>query len=338
MFKEAVLWKELEEKGALCCLCAHRCIIPPEGYGKCGMRKNIDGILFTFAYGKVIAEHVDPIEKKPLYHFLPGSNTYSIATLGCNLKCSFCQNWSISQVRAIEKDDIDGKEMSPAEIVRKAKETFCYNISYTYTEPTVFFEYAYDIAKIAHENGIKNSFITNGFMTKEALEAISPYLDAANVDLKFFKDSTYKKMCEGSLGPVLETIRRMKEAGIWIEVTTLIIPGENDSDEELRDIARFLAGIDVNIPWHLSRFHPNYKEKKIAFTPSESIKKAMAIGKKEGLLYVYPGNTEFSADTVCPGCGRTLIERQGFHSSVTGHFDERGQCKMCEIRISGVWE
>lgn len=336
MQKDAILWEKVDNGKIHCYLCSHNCVIDDDRYGICGMRQNTGGKLYTYAYGNVIAAHVDPIEKKPLYHFLPGTSAYSIATIGCNFKCPFCQNWTISQLTA-ETTDARGRDLSPEEIVREAERNNCASIAYTYTEPTVFFEYALDTAKKAKERGLHNSFVTNGYMTKDALDEISPYLDAANVDLKFFRDSSYKQICKARLDPVKENIAYMKEQGIWIEVTTLILPGKNDSFEELSDIATFLAGLDKNIPWHISRFHPNYQYTDSKPTPSDTIKRAMDIGIEAGLKYIYPGNVHLRGDTVCPSCGIDLIERAGFYADITDNFLESGECRSCGTKIAGVW-
>ena len=336
MRKKAMLWEKLEGNKVHCYLCAHHCRIAEDRFGFCGMRKNIKGELYTYAYGSVIANHVDPIEKKPLYHFLPGTYAYSIATIGCNFHCPFCQNWTISQ--ASERDGaLEGYELKPEEVVAEALKNDCSSISYTYTEPTVFFEYAYDTAKLAKEKGLCNNFVTNGYMTKEAIDEIRPYLDAANVDLKFFKDESYRKICKGSLEPVLDSIRNMKSAGIWVEATTLVIPGENDSDEELEGIAAFLAETSKEIPWHISRFHPDYKYTGGAPTPLETMERAMEIGKKAGLKYVYLGNVLAGSETFCPDCGTPLIERGGFTAAILNDFSD-GKCGKCGAKIEGVWK
>ncbi|MFH1552024.1 MAG: AmmeMemoRadiSam system radical SAM enzyme [Candidatus Omnitrophota bacterium] len=327
----------MEGKKVHCFLCAHHCKISEDGFGFCGMRQNVKGQLYTHAYGKVIASHVDPIEKKPLYHFLPGTYAYSIATVGCNFRCPFCQNWSISQV-AVKNQEAEGYELQPEDVVAEALGNNCSSISYTYTEPTIFFEYAYDTAKLAKDKGLYNNFVTNGYMTKEAITEISPYLDAANIDLKFFKDDSYRRVCKGSLQPVLDSIENMKKAGIWVEVTTLIVPGENDSDEELRGIAAFLAKTGKEIPWHISRFHPDYKYTDFSPTPIETMERAMEIGAEEGLKYVYLGNVSTRAETICPGCGNILIEREGFEANVSRKVFEDGKCTSCGTCIEGVWK
>jgi pyruvate formate lyase activating enzyme len=290
MKKEAMLWEKGENTEVNCRLCAHRCSIKSDRFGICGVRKNEEGTLNTFAYGNPIAMHTDPIEKKPLYHFMPGSLAFSIATIGCNFKCEFCQNWRISQTRFSDGEVRESQAVLPEMIVNAAQNNGCQSIAYTYTEPTIFFEYAYDTARLAREKGIKNVFVTNGFMTGEALEKISPYLDAANVDLKSFSDSYYKRTCGGRLQPVLDSISKMHELGVWVEVTTLIVPGDNDSPEELDSIAGFISGVSTEIPWHISRFHPDYQYTGVKATPLETLSKAEETGKKHGLKFIHKGN------------------------------------------------
>ena len=334
MIKDALLWALLEADKVSCFLCAHRCLIAPGKFGVCGVRENQGGKLMTHVYGEVIAAHVDPIEKKPFYHFLPGSTSLSIATAGCNFKCSFCQNWQISQASKGPGRDVSGEKLSPEEIVQAAKSHGCRSISYTYTEPTIFFEYALDTARLAKAAGLYNNFVTNGYMTAEALEAFHPNLDAANVDLKAFKDETYKKVCGARLEPVLDSIKRMRKLKIWVEVTTLVVPGLNDGEDELRDIARFLAGVDPDIPWHISRFHPDYNYTDARPTPVETLRKALAIGKAEGLKYVYVGNVMGEGeDTICPKCGKVLIRRRGF--SVGRNEIKDARCPSCLGPVPG---
>jgi pyruvate formate lyase activating enzyme len=286
-------------------------------------------------YDKVISAHVDPIEKKPLFHFLPGSTSFSIATVGCNFRCLHCQNYEISQMPKDQKR-IGGSSMPPDNIVAAAHQNGCESISYTYTEPTIFFELAYDTAKLAHEKGIKNVFVTNGYMTEEALLMIRPYLDAANVDLKFFNERTHKRVCGASRDPVLETIRRMKELGIWVEVTTLVIPTKNDSDEELEQIARFIKGVGVDIPWHVSAFHPTYKMLDLPRTPAATLDRARKIGLDAGLRYVYTGNIpgDEGEHTICYHCKAVLIHRRGYEIVANSIRDSR--CPDCGAVIDGV--
>ncbi len=335
--KEALLYEKLENKLVHCYLCAHHCKIAAYGekFGFCGVRQNINGVLYTHVYARPCAMHVDPIEKKPLYHFSPGSSAFSIATIGCNFRCGFCQNWDISQESVRDGAYLGEREVLPQEIVETAIKNKCKSISYTYTEPTIFFEYAFDTAKLAKQKGLYNNFVTNGYMTAEALEMIKPYLDAANVDLKFFKDSSYKKICAASLKPVLDSIKLMHDLDIWVEVTTLVVPGENDSQEELRDIAGFIASVDKNIPWHVSRFHPDYQFTDRQPTPEATLKKAQEIGKESGLTYIYVGNViGFGNDTFCPNCKKLLIKRELF--SILEYNIKHGKCAFCNTAIPGV--
>lgn len=337
MKKEALLYEKLENKLVHCYLCNHHCRIGEQRFGFCGVRQNINGILYTYVYGEVIASHIDPIEKKPLYHFLPGSFSLSIATFGCNFHCGFCQNWEISQTSIRDSAHLGSQEFPPEEIVKAALKNRCQSISYTYTEPTIFFEYALDTAKLAKEKNLYNNFVTNGYMTEEAIQMIRPHLDAANVDLKFFKDSSYRNICKSSLEPVLNSIRLMHELGIWVEVTTLVVPGENDSEEELSDIAKFIASIDKNIPWHISRFHPDYKFTDHEATPQPTLKKAQDIGKKCGLNYIYIGNVVgFGNDTYCHSCKKLLVSREGF--SISNYNIKEGKCIYCNTIIPGTFE
>ena len=330
--KETYLYEPLEGNKVKCKTCNHFCIIKDGGKGRCGVRVNEGGKLYTLVYGKLIAENIDPIEKKPFYHFLPQSFALSIATVGCNFSCPFCQNYEISQVW----DGIVGIDEKPESVVKKAISYKCESISYTYTEPTVFFEFAYDTAKIAKENGLKNNFVTNGYMSKEALEMISPYLDAANVDLKG-DEEFYRNLCKAKREPVIENIKKMKELGIWVEVTTLIIPEYNDSEETIRNIARTIKEIDPSIPWHISRFFPHFKMRNHYPTPVEKIKRAREIGFEEGLKYVYTGNIpgDEGENTYCPSCKRVLIRRFGYNILENNIID--GKCKFCGEKIDGVF-
>ncbi len=334
--KEALLYEKLDNESVHCYLCAHQCKIAEQKFGFCGVRQNINGILYTHVYAQPCAMHVDPIEKKPLYHFLPGSSAFSIATIGCNFRCGFCQNWEISQARIKDGVSLNDAEVLPEEIVGVALENNCRSISYTYTEPTVFFEYAYETAKLAKAKGLYNNFVTNGYMSRECLEMLKPYLDAANVDLKFFQDSSYRKICGASLKPVLDSIKLMKELGIWVEVTTLVVTGENDSEEELGGIAKFLADLDKNIPWHISRFHPDYKFTNRVATAETTLKKTQEIGEKAGLTYIYVGNVwGWGNDTHCHNCKKLLIKREVF--SVLEYNIKQGKCAFCNTVIPGFF-
>jgi pyruvate formate lyase activating enzyme len=310
---EAILYRKADGSVVNCCLCSHRCRIAEGKRGFCRVRENRHGMLYSLVYGRLVAAHLDPIEKKPLYHFLPGTRSYSIATPGCNFRCPFCQNWQISQIDAAPAFESLGYA-DPADIVRSAVEARAASMSYTYTEPTIFMEYALDCARLARQEGLKNVFVTNGYQSPEAVEAMRGLIDAANVDLKAFADGFYRSQCQGKLQPVLDSIANMHKAGIHVEVTTLLIPGANDSEQELRGAARFLAGISPDMPWHISRFHPDYLETDRPPTSLESMLLAERVGREAGLNYVYLGNvlTEDGQNTRCPGCGRLLIQRVGF--------------------------
>ncbi len=333
--KPAMLYDKQGDGTVKCRLCAHGCRIRPGKLGICMVRENVDGALFSHAYNRVVSYNADPIEKKPLYHVLPGSSAFSVATLGCNFRCDFCQNWQISQIDEEISSRRLGYPMTPREIVDAARAEGCRSIAYTYTEPTIFFEYAYDTARIAHEEGLLNVFVTNGFMTRDALETIRPYLDACNVDLKSFRNEFYRRQCGGRLEPVLSSLPARRELGIWVEVTTLVIPGQNDSDEELDDIARFIGETDVNIPWHISRFHPDYKSTRSVPTPPATLEAAKACGEAHGLKYIYIGNVAGTGNTRCSSCGEILVHRSGWSHSL-GNVSEGG-CGKCGEPIPGIW-
>jgi len=333
--KEAMLYERLEREKVRCNLCGHRCIISSSKKGICGVRENRGGTLYTLVYGKAVAVHVDPIEKKPLFNFYPGSRSLSIATVGCNFRCLHCQNYDISQMPR-EQGQIVGNDLEPDEVVSAAKRYGCKSISYTYTEPTIFFEYAYDTAKIANHEGIKNIFVTNGYMTHEALEMISPYLDAANVDLKSFNDEHYRKVCGARLEPVLDALKDMKRMGIWVEVTTLLIPTVNDSEDELRGIADFILLLGPETPWHISAFYPTYKMADLPRTSANLIRKGREIGLQAGLRYVYSGNIpgDEGESTFCHNCGKVVIQRWGYQILENHIKDSR--CAHCGTKIDGI--
>jgi pyruvate formate lyase activating enzyme len=334
--KEAMLFERLDDKKVQCNLCHHRCIIKEGSYGICGVRQNIGGTLFSLVYDKIILAHVDPIEKKPLFQFYPGSKAYSIATVGCNFTCKHCQNADISQFTREKKGHIIGDTISPEDIVRDAERSGCTSIAYTYTEPTVFFELCFDTAILAHTKGIKNVFVSNGYMTPEALKKISPYLDGINIDLKAFTEEFYKKICGARLEPVLSTIKLAKDLGIWVEVTTLVIPTLNDSASELKQIAEFIKGVTPDIPWHISQFYPTYQLTKLPRTPVETLHLARETGIQAGLHYVYEGNIpgRGNENTYCYQCGGLLIERWGY--SIKKNIAEDGRCPSCKSSVAGV--
>lgn len=290
--KEALLYQKLADQKVRCQTCSHFCLIAPQKRGLCGVRKNQQGKLYSLNYGKIIAAHIDPIEKKPLYRFLPGTFTYSIATMGCNFTCGACQNWDISQGPKPDKP-IVGQEIPYEQIVQRALDNHCPSIAYTYTEPTIFLEYALETMKLAKDKGLKNIWVTNGFMSRQTLDLITPYLEAANVDLKSFEPAFYQKHCGGQLKPVLENLKQMKKKNIWLEITTLIIPGLTDQKKMLEKIAQFIKKeLGEETPWHISRFFPeiSWKLQHLPATPLESLEAACRIGLDNGLKYVYKGN------------------------------------------------
>jgi pyruvate formate lyase activating enzyme len=333
---EALCYQAADENQVRCNLCHHRCRIAEGKRGLCGVRQNQGGKLYSLVYGKIIAEQVDPIEKKPLYHFLPGSQAYSIGSVGCNFHCRHCQNFEISQAPRLGSGRIGGNDRTPAEIVAAAQAAGCSSIAYTYTEPTIFFEFAYDTAALAHQAGIKNVFVSNGYMSAEAAHRIAPLLDAVNIDLKAFTEKFYHEICGARLKPVLETIALMNSLGVWLEVTTLVIPGLNDSEQELAEIAAFVKGVGEEVPWHVSAFYPTYKLTDVPPTPVATLRRAREIGLQAGLRHVYEGNVpgEAGAHTTCPGCGAVVIARSG-RGSVRNRL-QQGRCPECGQRIEGV--
>jgi pyruvate formate lyase activating enzyme len=339
--KQAMLWEAQEDAVVRCHLCAHRCRIADGQRGICAVRENRRGVLYSLVYGRLVAQAVDPIEKKPLFHFHPGSRSYSIATMGCNLRCLFCQNADISQGPR-EGAAILGRDTPPEAVVAAAQAAGCSSIAYTYTEPTIFFEYAHDVSRLAHERGIANVFVSNGYMTPEMLDLVAPdgaqpLLDAANIDLKAFSETYYREQCGARLQPVLDSLRLLKARGVWLEITTLIIPGLNDSDAELGEIAAFIAReLGADTPWHVSRFHPTYLLTDRPPTPVSTVLRAREIGLAAGLPYVYAGNVpgRGGEDTDCPRCGETVIAREGF--GVRRNLAKGGECAHCGGTIAGV--
>jgi len=323
---------ETKSDRIVCLLCRHYCKMRDGQVGVCGVNKNEAGELSTLVYGFPSALNIDPIEKKPIYHMLPGTTSLSLGTVGCNFKCPFCQNWQISQSKEI-KDDV---YISPEKMVQLAVENGVKSISYTYNEPTIFYPYAKDIGILAKERGIKNIFVTNGFETPEIIEDMKSWLDGANVDLKSWSESYYKKVLKGSLEAVKDTLRMMINSGIWVEVTTLLIEGENDSEKDLTKMAEFIANdLGKDVPWHLSAFHPDYKMMDHKWTSLETLKRARDIAKKVGLYYLYMGNVPINRDTNCPDCGELLIGRRGFEIVVNNLVD--GQCPNCNRELEGVF-
>ncbi|MDD5760594.1 MAG: AmmeMemoRadiSam system radical SAM enzyme [Candidatus Pacebacteria bacterium] len=342
--KKATLYEKLIDNKARCLACSHQCLISDEKTGICGVRQNKDGDLYLLVYGKPISVNVDPVEKKPLFHFLPGQQAFSLGTIGCNFGCDFCQNWEISQLpKTLDKIretsyELQHESWLPEIAVKHCLDSQIPMIAYTYNEPTIWVEYAYEIMKLAKEEGIKNVWVSNGFMSEKTLDLISPYLDAINIDLKSFSDDFYKKICKGRLETVKQNIRKIWQKKIWIEVTTLIIPGINDSDKELKQIAEFLKDISSDIPWHISAFYPSYKMTGTPPTPKESLIRAYQIGKNAGLNYIYTGNIPDSNydSTYCPNCNAKLITRQGIEM-INSVLINKNQCPQCKQTIPVIY-
>jgi pyruvate formate lyase activating enzyme len=335
---EALLYTHDSNESVTCELCRHGCVIKNGHRGICGVRENHEGRLYTLVYGKLVAAHVDPIEKKPLFHFLPGSLIYSVATAGCNFSCKFCQNADIAQMPKTGAKIIEGRFVSPDDVIFGAIENGCRSIAFTYTEPTVFFEYALDTAKLAHEKGLKTVFVSNGYMSEKAVNTIAPYLDAANIDLKSFSDDFYRTCCGARLEPVKESLKYLKTKGVFLEVTTLIIPGLNDGKEELKALARFiLEDLGPETPWHISRFHPTYRLTDRGPTPVETLNAARQIGLDEGLAHVYTGNVPGhpGENTFCRSCGEILLERRGY--MILKNNLSNGRCSGCGAAAHGVY-
>ncbi|MCM8804068.1 MAG: AmmeMemoRadiSam system radical SAM enzyme [Candidatus Omnitrophica bacterium] len=335
-FKEATFYKKLKDNLVQCFLCPKNCIIPPGKYGFCRARKNINGTLYSMGYSNPCSVAIDPIEKKPFFHFLPKTETFSIASSGCSLRCKFCQNWEISQYSPEETTNI---YLPPEKVVEYAMKYKCPSIAYTYSEPVNFYEYMIDTAKIAKEKGIKNIVHTAGFINKEPLEKLCKYIDAVNVDLKGFNNEYYRNVCEGELNVILNTLKILKENNVWIEITNLVIPGYNDKYEEIRNMCLWIKNnLGDYIPLHFSRFHPMYLMRHIPSTPVETLEKAVKIAKEVGLKYVYIGNVAGSnyENTYCPKCSKLLIRRYGF--SVLENNIVNGKCKFCKEKIEGIWK
>jgi pyruvate formate lyase activating enzyme len=342
----ARLWKALKKDRAVQCrLCGHFCTVEEGARGRCGVRENREGQLLTLVYGLPAAVNVDPVEKKPLYHFLPCTPTFSFGTMGCNMACSFCQNASLSQPPRLGQR-IAGHLHAPAELVEAAVDNGCRSISYTYSEPTVFFELVEDTARLARARGLRNILVTNGFMSPECLDALGSedgvaeagLIQAANVDLKAFSEGFYREQCDAALAPVLRNLKHMRRLGWWIEVTTLLIPGLNDDAAELRDLAGFIrTELGPDTPWHISRFHPDYRLQDRPVTPHESLVAARDTGLAAGLRFVYVGNASGPGfgDTACPNCSAVVIRREGFRCASGGLKD--GVCRACGAVLPGVW-
>lgn len=334
-FYPAKYYEKLSGKIVQCNLCPNRCILSEGQIGLCKARKNIDGELYSMTYGKVSSVHVDPIEKKPFFHVLPGSKAFSIATTGCNLRCSFCQNWQISQVFSWEAQT---QEATPEQVVEAAVQSRAESIAFTYNEPIIFYEYMLDIAKLAKQQGLKTVVVSAGYINPEPLRELLPYLDAYKVDLKAYKESFYQKLTGGHLAPILETMKIIKQSGTWLEIVNLLIPGENDSEEEIREMAKWIKeNVGDEVPLHFSAFHPMYKLQNLPPTPPETVIKAREIAMEEGLKYVYVGNISYpeGESTYCPESGEVAIERKSYF--ILSNNLKNGQCPTGE-KIPGVWE
>lgn len=332
--KEAIFYKKLKHKNVKCNLCPRNCVIINQNSGNCLARKNIDGKLYSLVYGKAVSIALDPIEKKPLFHFLPGQKTLSFGTAGCNLHCLHCQNWQIAQN---SPENIPFEGIMPREIIGEAKKNKAKIISYTYNEPTVFYEYAFDTMKIAKNQKMHNVIVSNGFINKKPLLKWSKYLDAANIDLKGGK-KFYEKICSAWLEPILEAIELYYKNKIWLEITSLIVPGHNDKEEDIRGVINFVKKIDENIPLHFSAFYPSYKMKNIPRTEEMTLLRARNFAIKSGLNFVYAGNilNREMSTTFCPSCKKPLITRHGFF--VLENKIKKGKCPECNEKIAGVWE
>lgn len=334
-FKEALFYEKADVRMVKCSLCPKNCLIPEGKYGFCRARKNISGILYSMGYAKPCSVAIDPMEKKPLFHYLPGSRTFSIASAGCSLRCLFCQNWQISQCSPEQTRNYD---LSPQDVIRIAKEKNCPVIAYTYSEPVNFYEYMLDTAKIARQNGIKNIMHTAGYINKEPLEKLLPYIDAANVDLKGFSQDYYKNICGAELESILQTLTIMKKHRIWIEITTLVVPGYNDSPEELKKLCHWIkTNLGPDTPVHFSRFYPIYKLAHLTATPYQTLEKVYEIAKECGLKYVYIGNVYDNPyeDTKCPKCDKIVVDRKGFE--ILDNKIRNGKCIYCGTKIAGIW-
>jgi pyruvate formate lyase activating enzyme len=330
----ARFWKKLEGKRIECGLCPKHCKVEDRERGFCGVRENRDGEYMTLVWGQPCAVHVDPIEKKPLFHFRPGSQAFSIATAGCNLECKCCQNWDISQSKP---EDVDFQFMPPEEVVRGAKE-YDACVTFTYSEPIVYLEYAIDTAKAAREAGVRATMVTGGSGEAEPMKEVLKYLDAVKVDLKGFTEDYYQRMCKGKLEPVLKTLEVIRKSGVWLELVHLCVPGQNDSESEIRTMCRWVKEhLGRDVPLHFTRFHPEYQMKNVPPTPNATLIRCREIALGEGLRFVYTGNVPGLAgeDTTCPSCGKVVVARRGFE--LEGLHIKNGRCAFCGFTIPGVW-
>jgi len=334
--KEALYYQKLDNKDVQCLLCPRRCVIKNGQRGFCQVRENQEGVLFSLVYGRPCSLHIDPIEKKPLFHFLPGSRAFSIATAGCNLRCKFCQNWQISQVRP---EDIEYVSLSPEDLVNEVQKSNCPVIAYTYSEPTIFYEYMLETARLARQRGIKNVMHSSGFINEEPLRQLCKYLDAANIDLKGFSEDFYSEYTLGKLEDVLRSLKIIHQEGVHLEITNLILPGINDSPELIRKMCIWIKdNLGKDIPLHFSRFFPMHKMKYLSPTPVTTLEKARQIALSVGLEYVYIGNVPGNPaeNTYCPFCKKAVIKRQGYFI-LENHIKD-GKCEFCGNEIKGVWQ
>lgn len=331
MRREAILYDEIGN-AFNCKICSRRCIISPGKKGFCGMRENEDNKIYTLNYGAASSLAVDPIEKKPLFHFYPGSKVFSLGSVGCNFRCKNCQNWSISQA---ELNKIPTRDLPPEEAIQLTREYDCKSIAWTYNEPTMWFEYTLDSAKIARKENVKTVYVTNGYMSEESFQEIRPYLDAANIDLKGMSENFYKDLCDAHLQPVLDTIIRMHEAQIHIEITNLMIPDYNDSEDYIKSMVKFMVDeVGVEVPLHFTRFFPQYQMQQLPPTEIKILEKAQKIAKDEGMEYVYIGNAPSlgGENTYCPECGKTVVKRDGL--SVFNEATKSGKCPKCRADLN----
>jgi pyruvate formate lyase activating enzyme len=332
---EAKYYQALPNNMVQCFLCPRQCILSEGQRGACRVRQNIEGKLYSLVYGQIASAHLDPIEKKPFFHVLPGSKAYSIATAGCNLQCVFCQNWQLSQVFP---EDIQSQYLSPEQVVEQALASGAQSIAYTYSEPVIFIEYVIDIAKIARQKGLKNVVVSAGYINEEPLRELCQYVDAIKVDLKAFKQDFYDKMTGGQVEPILRNLKIIREEGVWLEIVNLLIPGENDSPEEIKELAQWIKdNLGEEVPLHFTRFYPMYKLQNLPPTPEETLKKARQIALDVGLKYVYTGNIgdPTTESTYCPASGTLAIQRQGYF--VLQNNLQDGHCPDGEV-IPGVWK
>lgn len=330
------LFQEESAKGVMCRICPNECVLKEGELSDCRNRIVKDGKLYTMAYGNPCAANLDPVEKKPLYHFLPSTITFSIATAGCNLACLNCQNWTISQTSPTETRNAD---LMPEGVIHNTLNYKCQSISYTYSEPITFYEYVFDTATLARQTGLKNILVSNGYINTEPLQKLATVIDAANIDLKSFNDKTYLKLTGGKLEPVLDTLKTLKEQKVWLEITNLVVPDYTDKLDEIREMCKWLAANGFSdTPLHFSRFTPMYKLEQLPPTPVSILEKAWETAREEGIDYVYIGNVPgtHASDTYCSNCGRKVVERKGY--TITANNIEEGRCKFCNSVVSGVWD